>query len=141
MPRTPGSVAGPIERRRKLALELRLQGLTYSAIAEELRGTPGVSKTYNHSMAHTDVKDGLKVLREEMAELAAEVLDMELQRLDVMLSGVWEAAANGDAAGVSTALRIMDRRARYLGLDKAPTPEGATEQPVKQYIGIPLDEV
>jgi hypothetical protein len=52
---------------------------------------------------------------------------MELHRLDQMLLGLWRDAVSGNVKAVGTALRIMDRRARYLGLDTAPPPDTSTE--------------
>ena len=42
---------------------------------------------------------------------------MELARLDAMLSALDDKIEAGDTKAIGTALRIMDRRAKYLGLD------------------------
>lgn len=92
------------------ALELRLTGMSYRAIAEAL----GVS---DHSTIAQRVQIALKEIIREPAE---NVLKMELERLDKMLLGMWKKAAAGDLQALDRALKIQDRRARYLGLD-APT--------------------
>jgi hypothetical protein len=53
----------------------------------------------------------------EISEGAEEVLNLELQRLDTMLLAVWPKAASGDSGAIDRVLKLMDRRARYLGLD------------------------
>ena len=43
--------------------------------------------------------------------------ELELRRLDKLLDAQWDKALNGDLGAVQAVLRIMDRRATYLGLD------------------------
>jgi hypothetical protein len=45
---------------------------------------------------------------------------MELARLDRLQAAVWGDAIAGDIAAIHTVLKIMERRAKYAGLD-APT--------------------
>jgi hypothetical protein len=59
-------------------------------------------------------------IKEIVREPAEEVLRIELARLDEMHAGCWEAARSGDVQALDRALKIQDRRAKYLGLD-APT--------------------
>lgn len=98
-----------VERQRK-ALELRKQGKTYAVIAVELgyRNTSG---------AHTAVKSAL---HKTLSEPAEELRLLEAERLDMLLAAVWPSATNGEPKAVENALRIMERRAKLLGLD-APT--------------------
>ena len=84
--------------------------MSYEAIAKQL----GVS---DKSTVGQRVQ---AALREIIREPAEAVLKMELERLDVLLSGLWEQAADGDLQALDRALKIQDRRAKYLGLD-APT--------------------
>lgn len=95
--------------RQRQALELRKAGVDYRAIGERLG--------YSTAGAHKAVMTALKAITKEPAE---EVLDLELRRLDAMLVGLWPKAVKGDTWAVDRVLAIMDRRARYLGLD-APT--------------------
>lgn len=84
--------------------------MSYEAIAKQL----GVS---DKSTVGQRVQ---AALREIIREPAEAVLKMELERLDVMLLGLWKQAAGGDLQALDRALKIQDRRAKYLGLD-APT--------------------
>ena len=63
-------------------------------------------------------RDKLKVLAETAQEAADEVRALELARLDALLAALWP--QQGEPAVVDRVLRIMERRAKLLGLD-APT--------------------
>lgn len=99
-----------VAEKQRQALELRRSGYTYEMIARAL----GYS---DRSLAARAVKSALKEIIREPAE---EVLQLELGRLDGMLRGILDAAETGDVQAIDRALKIMDRRAKYLGLD-APT--------------------
>jgi hypothetical protein len=62
-------------------------------------------------------------IREEVQRIPQETADeiraLELARLDAILAPQMRAAMAGDARAAEVVLRIMDRRARYLGLDQA----------------------
>jgi hypothetical protein len=93
------------------ALELRAQGRTYREIAREL-GFKSVASAYGA------VSRGLAAVIKEPAE---DVRQLELLRLDELLTSQWFKAIGGDDKAVGRVLQIMDRRSRYLGLDIAPT--------------------
>lgn len=93
-------------------LDLRKQGLSYYQIAQRF----GVSET---AVSHT-VKGALAELIEISKEDAEEVRQLELERLDEMLQGIWNRATTGDVAAVDRVVKLMERRAKYSGLD-APT--------------------
>jgi hypothetical protein len=65
-------------------------------------------------MAHKHVQHAL---RDMLWEDADKVRTLELARLDAMLAGMWPGAIAGDGHAVDACLKLMDRRARYLGLD------------------------
>lgn len=96
---------------RKLqALELRKAGVSFQAIADALgyRSASG---------AFAAVKAALNAT---LREPASELRELELARLDALLLPFWRRAQGGDDKAVDRCLRIMERRARLLGLD-APT--------------------
>lgn len=94
------------------ALGLRARGKSYQEIGEAL----GITA----SGAYKIVQNALKRTQHEAAD---EVRAMELTRLDELLDGVWEKAKRGDSRAVVAALAIMDRRAKYMGLDKPEAPD------------------
>jgi hypothetical protein len=49
----------------------------------------------------------------------AEAIRLEEQRLDELQEGIWDKALKGDARAVEVALKVLERRARMLGLDFA----------------------
>ena len=89
------------------ALDLRRGGATYRQIADSM----------NLSLAGAEkaVKRGLKMI---VAEPAKDVLQIELDRLDGMWLGLWPRIQKGEPAAVSAGVRVIERRAKLLGLDK-----------------------
>ena len=101
--------------RQKEALSLRLVGLSYDAIAERLEFA-------NRSGAFRAVQAALKKTLQEPAD---ELRTLELERLDSMLLPMMAQAKKGNQGAVDRVLRIMERRAKLLGLD-APTKQEIT---------------
>jgi len=97
--------------RQLQALELRKAGVSYRQIAEQL-GYRGVSG------AHSAVARALKKV---IQEPSAEVLSLELGRLDALLLALWTEAKRGSYGAIDRVLKVMDRRAKLLGLDVATT--------------------
>lgn len=94
------------------AVTLCLEGWSYLAIGEALK----ISKTRAFEL----IDEALKEAAAERMKSANTIIDVELKRLDQMAIGLSRAANNGDPPAVAAALRVMERRAFYLGLD-APT--------------------
>lgn len=93
--------------KRKQALDLRRAGWSYDDIAAEV----GYA---NRGSAHRAVKQGIADITRESA---SELLELELARLDDMFAGLYTAARSGDDHfATDRALKIMDMRARLLGL-------------------------
>jgi hypothetical protein len=102
------------------ALELRKAGVTYEVIAGQL----------GYANASGARKAVVSALKATLREPAAEVRELELARLDAMLLPLWRRVQAGDEKVVDRALRIMERRARLLGLDRK-TAEGEAPDTVK----------
>ncbi len=96
-----------IAEKRSLACRLRIAGLTYDQIAKEL-------KLKSRSSARDLV---VAAIKEHTREPAEEVRDREIERLDELLRGMWAKAKSGSVQHVDRVIKIMERRARYLGLD------------------------
>jgi len=101
--------AATAERRSK-AVAMRLAGIDYDTIAARL-GYAG------RGAAYTDITRALEANVAEQNRNSDVLRQEELQRLDRLQAGVWAAAAAGDTKAVDTALRIIDRRCKLLGLD------------------------
>lgn len=93
--------------KQRQALSLRQAGVTYADIADRL-GYAASSGAYKAVMAALD-----KTLQEPADELRR----VELARLDRLQSSVWLAATGGDMTALDRILKIMERRARLMGLD------------------------
>ena len=104
------------------ALELRMEGKTFAAIAKEAG--------YNSPQAaHDAVKRALDAtLREPADRLRA----LELERLDVLWQIQYLNAQAGDVQAMGACMKIMERRGKLLGLDAAVKAEvtGADGQPL-----------
>jgi AraC-like DNA-binding protein len=99
--------------RKQLAaqvVQLRLSGHSYDEIAQYL----GLSKRRVQRIIERELSRSFR----EPTEL---LLQMELDRLDALQRAYWDAAIAGDGEAADRVLRIMDRRARYLGLDRQDT--------------------
>lgn len=108
------------------ALELRKAGASYDQIAKQL----GFA---HKSGAHHSVMRALKASIAMRNAAAEDVLEIELQRLDEMLLGLWADARKGRWLAVDRVLKIMERRAMFLGLDapkrsEVSGPDGAAIQ-------------
>lgn len=99
---------------RKKAVELRVQGASFAAIGRAL----GVSAM----MAHKYITKELKELAIDTRESTDQLRQMELLRLDRMELALWDQAINDKEYGaVDRVLRIMERRAKLMGLDAPAT--------------------
>ncbi len=103
--------------RTRLALELRLAGHTYQAIADQF-GYANRSGVY---------KAIAKAVRAIPAEAAAELRVMELCRLDAMFVPHYRRAVTGNGDDTLKCLKIMERRAKLLGLDAPAKREDPSE--------------
>lgn len=112
-------------QRTKTAMELRAAGLTYRAIGEQL----GV----NEETARTTVA---RAMMAAVREPTQAVIATERARLEELHQALWDDALAGDLDATDRVLRLMERRAKLLGLD-APT-RTITEAPL--WAGLPSAE-
>jgi len=106
--------------RRNLAIKLRRQGLTYEAIGAKLN--------VNASRAYKIVSDALKLIRVDTNETGEEIKTLELQRLDKFLEVANKQAETGSLQAIDRCVRIMERRAKLLGLDSPDKIDVETKQ-------------
>ena len=94
-------------RREYEVLEFRRAGMTWHRIAERVGyATPsGAHAAYMRAMKRT------------LQEPADQVRQAEVDRLDRMQLALWPKAMRGEVNAVATILRVMERRAKLLGLD------------------------
>ena len=119
------------KEKRARTLELRKAGITYQEISDAL-GIP-------LSSVGRYVQQGIAEWQKQTEQDAGEIVALEIARIDRMLRGLWNRAKAGDDAAVDRVIKLMDRRAKLLGLDKpakvAPTdPTG--DKPAELNISI-----
>jgi hypothetical protein len=114
--RMPGSLRGrsklsphviTVLQKQAEALQLRIAGASFPVIAERL-GYAGPQGAYEAVKAALD-----RTLREPAEELRK--LDQE--RLERMLLGLWPQATQGNQGAIDRVIKLLERRARLLGLD------------------------
>lgn len=99
------------------AQQLRLAGATWEEIAKALGYQSGQS-------AHRTVQQYMsKAVAKQNAE---EIMALELERLDMLQIVIWRQARQGDLKAIDMVLRIMNTRAKYLGLDQRSLDEDTT---------------
>lgn len=113
-------------QQREKALDLRAGGATYLQIGTAL----GVQK----SRAYKIVAEALEELNGLLAEDTDAVRRLELERLDRMTLSLFTQRSNPRAA--DTLLRIMERRAKLLGLDTPTKFEGVGGAPPAPVVNV-----
>ena len=93
--------------RQARAVELALAGRSYDQIAHEVGYT-------NRGNAWRAVQ---RALRDRVVADVDELREVELARLDALQAAAWPLAEAGDLAAIDSVLRVMDKRARLLGLN------------------------
>lgn len=109
------------KRRRKLVLELRKEGHLYREIAQRVKeqfAPDEIPKGYDASYVGQDLRRALKNVEGDLETEAQDMLRMELRRLNKLQRSMWHKAMNGDESAVDRVLKVMERRANYLGLDE-----------------------
>lgn len=101
--------------KRKQALQLALAGVDYQTIAD----TVGYN---SRQAAHKAVKSAIDMTIKPMAE---DVKQMQLARLDKMLTAIWSQVTKGNLSAIDRAIKLEERRARLMGAD-APTKTDVT---------------
>lgn len=99
-----------IERAQQAAraLDLRKAGYTYAEIADDLEVSP--------YKAHKLVTRELEKLNRHRAETADQILRLEVERCDAVLRELWP--QRGVARVAEVLMKVMERKAKFLGLDK-----------------------
>ena len=110
MPRSSDVVPSDTQK-AKAAHMARLEGMSWAEAAE-------YAGYESRQTAQTEVriylqKAALLLSKEEKLER----LDLEVERLDSLQRAVWDQALNGDIKAVDACVRIINTRAKLLGLE------------------------
>ena len=93
------------------ALELRMAGATFAAIAQ----------TLGYSDRRSAQRAVERAMRHEVDAIAPDreaFVQMHIMRTERLIRAHWQRAVGGDAAATETIRRLLERQARLLGLDK-----------------------
>lgn len=119
MPHSPEHKITTAQRRRRV-VELRRKGHTYREIANRIEaehGPEALPKSWGRSYVGQDLRRALQRVQSDLDEEAADLVRLELDRLNALQSSLWAKAMAGKLGAVDRILSIMRRRAKYLGLD------------------------
>lgn len=108
MPNHNAAVPSPelVDKEVKV-LELRRSGLTWQRIAEK-------TGYADHTGAYAAYKRAVKRTQQQPAD---ELREQEVDRIDRLQVAIWNKALQGDMKAILTIVRLMERRAKLLGLD------------------------
>lgn len=109
MPPSKAQKAQTAERRRK-AITLRLAGMDWQSIADQL----GYA---DRGAACKDVNRALEANLAEQSQAADTLREVETLRLDRLQAAAWPSAVKGDLKAIETVLKVIDRRVKLQGLD------------------------
>lgn len=112
-----------IEERRQQALDYRKAGYSYRDIGARL--------DVSHEQVRRDIEAALAALVDDTKDSAGQLRQLELERLDMLTKALEPMAKVGNPGAVNSFLRVMERRAKLLGLDA----------PVKQDISVDVTKL
>lgn len=130
--KAPGVREGAAVRRVE-ALHKRIEGKTYRTIGLELE--------ISHEQARQDVAEALAEVNARQQDAAVLLRTQEREKLDLMEENLYPHVISGRPDAILTALKIMERRARLLGLDAPQQQTVRGDVLICQYVGIDPAEV
>jgi len=119
------------QRRRKIVLELKKAGLTYREIAEQVEKKykeredldyDELPDSWDHRSACQDISRELDKYKKEVFDSLQEHVMIEVERIEEMVKGLWKRvrqtnSSRAELQAIDRILKLMDRKAKYLGLD------------------------
>ncbi len=120
-----------LAERRATVLNMRKSGATIKQIADKLGVSDGT--------VHNDLVVTLKQLQERTIELGDSLRELELARLDSALIAIAKQVQDGHLGAVDRMVKIVELRAKLLGLTLQRTDITSGGEPLKAYIGISPD--
>ena len=126
-----------VREKQYFAFQLRKKGYSYYEIA------PQVSEQYGESCSEATVGNYVRAVLDRMEKQNLEgkdqVRSLELERLDGMMLALEKQIKDGNTFAIQSALKIMERRAKLLGLDAVQKVEHTGEVGIRrEYLGIDL---
>lgn len=97
-----------IEQRRSTVAANILAGLNYRDLAKQLNVSLGTIAN--------DVKVVAKRYRDEQISEYADIVQLELRRIDTALNAIWNDVKLGSKSAIETMVMLQNQRAKYLAL-------------------------
>lgn len=97
-----------IEARRKVVTANLLAGLNYRDMTVPLEVSLGTIAN--------DVKVVIRRLRESQVTNYADIVAMEMRRLDTAINAIWSKVQEGNFQAITILMMLQNQRAKYLGL-------------------------
>lgn len=123
IPVSPDKV--PLAPKAVMAFELRKAGADYDTIANRLGYKDGRS-------ARAAILQRIKKYYAANQDAIEEIMALEMERLDHLQLVCWRLAKDGDLAAVDRILKIMERRAKLMGIDQQTDSGGGVDNSVNQ---------
>ncbi|MBW4575689.1 MAG: hypothetical protein KME08_10440 [Aphanothece sp. CMT-3BRIN-NPC111] len=95
--------------RRVTAIELRMTGMSYAAIARQLN--------ISLAQAYRDCAESLRLLSEQELGLIKQLRQLESERLDQALASIYPQVLKGSLSAIDRLIKISERRSKLFGLD------------------------
>ena len=103
----------------KRALRLKRSGMNLFEIAETLQ--------MSEMTSNSAIKRGLSMAQATIGYAERrELLAIEVDRLDALQFALWDQAMSGDVRSVEAVLKVINQRARLLGLEDTDTGSSST---------------
>jgi hypothetical protein len=135
------------QERRNFILKARKAGMTYTRCAEaavKQFGLDRLPEGWDVRVAHKDIARELEKVKSLNNELAEDIKQLEIERLDELWLVLYPRMKGGELAAIDRGIRIMARRAALLGLDEPQRQEVSGPNggpiPVKAYTVISPDD-
>ena len=103
------STIGGLSVTEMMAYRFRLQGYSFSQIAEQCGYASAAGASEAYKRAREKIDDLLSDTKEQR--------ELAISRMDRLLQAVWDRADNGYLPAIDRALKIEERRAKILGID------------------------
>jgi hypothetical protein len=103
----PDKAEWELLKKERKVVDLRQMGITYEVIAKEVgyASASGAYHAYERALARYP------------RETFDKKRDLQEQRIERLLAGVWTKALRGDTAAIMTTIKLFERQAKLLGLD------------------------
>ncbi|PRY35375.1 hypothetical protein [Umezawaea tangerina] len=124
-----------VAERRARAVQLRIAGASLDEIASALQ-YGGSTPESRRAAVSKDLSRAFEAAKDDERASSEMWRQLELARLDRLQRGLWPRAVTGDTQSVRALLTLMDRRAKYLGLD---APEKADNSSDVRYTVVGVD--